>query len=76
MEESLKGRLSYLLTHFSYHLGFVNSQWGGNAISGAAHSSLRSERKKKKKEGTPPLLLLWSIIHGKATTSQGDVERC
>ncbi len=46
-EESLQGRLSYLLSHFSYHLGFVNSQWGGNAISGAAHSSLTSVEKKK-----------------------------
>lgn len=40
-EESLQRRLRYLRSHFSYHLGFVNSQWGGNAISGAAHSSLR-----------------------------------
>lgn len=74
-EESLQGRLSYLLSHFSYHLGFVNSQWGGNAISGAAHSSLTSVQKKKKKRenGTPSFLQ--SITHDKVATPRGDVER-
>lgn len=47
-DESLQGH-GYLLSHFSYHLGFVNSQWGGNAISGAAHSSLRLVKEKKKR---------------------------
>ena len=55
-EESLQGRLSYLLSHFSYHLGFVNSQWGGNAISGAAHSSLRSLKKKKNRKTHQPFM--------------------
>lgn len=47
-EESLQGRLSYLLSHFSYQLGFVSSHWGGNAIFGAAHSGLQISAKKKK----------------------------
>lgn len=56
-EESLQGHLSYLLSHFSYHLGFVNSQWGGNAISGVAHSRIRSAKKKKKRSAYPLFMI-------------------
>lgn len=72
-EESLQGRLSYLLSHFSYHLGFVNSQWGGNAISGAAHSSLRSAKKERERKRHTPFPQ--SITHDKVATLRGDVER-
>lgn len=76
-DESLQGH-GYLLSHFSYHLGFVNSQWGGNAISGAAHSSLRLVKEKKKpqeRERERKPTFLQSIIHDKVAAPRGDVER-
>lgn len=73
-EESLQGHISYLLSHFSYHLGFVNSHWGGNAISGATSSSLRSLRGRKKKQKTDTLFTQ-AIIHEEMVTLQGGDGR-